>query len=266
MVLAECEEKNINFPKHDEYVEKINEYRKIMVEGNQRNGNNGKLPTGENVAEMEWSCELERKASETLQSCPTDSQLRTDGTTEFLHSKDDGRDPMDVWLSEINNTNIDLHEHPEAPVKCHGKNRNYCNLVRYDASRIGCAKKECDGKTSVLCLTNKPPLQNEDVLYYWGRGACPIGKCRAPTNGCNNDTGLCFQPQTTRKARAIKKKLFWKKRRNQATLIGTFGPPATPTCLTRAALSTNRPCIGLTSFEFKQMGVADDTSALIRVT
>ncbi|EYC26196.1 hypothetical protein Y032_0010g1011 [Ancylostoma ceylanicum] len=32
-----------------------------------------------------------------------------------------------------------------------------------------------------------------------------------------------------------------KKRRNQATLTGTFGPPVTPTCLTRTARSTNKP-------------------------
>ncbi|EYC43574.1 hypothetical protein Y032_0489g2372 [Ancylostoma ceylanicum] len=43
----------ITFPKNDIYVEKINLYRKLMVEGKQRNGNTGKnLPTGENVAEM----------------------------------------------------------------------------------------------------------------------------------------------------------------------------------------------------------------------
>ncbi|EYC20797.1 hypothetical protein Y032_0021g430 [Ancylostoma ceylanicum] len=40
------------------------------------------------------------------------------------------------------------------------------------------------------------------------------------------------------------------------TLIGTLGPPVMPICLTPTVLSTNRPCImGLTLFEFKQMGV-----------
>ncbi|EYC43556.1 hypothetical protein Y032_0489g2361 [Ancylostoma ceylanicum] len=72
-------------------------------------------------------------------------------------SQDKERDALDVWLSEINYTSIDLHEDPKAYVKCRSKNNliNYCNLVRYDASRIGCAKKVCDGKTSILCLTNK---------------------------------------------------------------------------------------------------------------
>ncbi|EYC14777.1 hypothetical protein Y032_0039g15 [Ancylostoma ceylanicum] len=44
--------------------------------------------------------------------------------------------------------------------------------------------------------------------------------------------------------------------RNQATVIGTFGPSVTPTFLIYTALSTNRPCImGLTPFGFKQMSV-----------
>ncbi|EYC06236.1 hypothetical protein Y032_0077g1096 [Ancylostoma ceylanicum] len=76
-------------------------------------------------------------------------------------TKEDGskQDPMDLWLSEINSTSIDLHHHPEAYVQCREnitQLRNYCNLVRYEASRIGCAEKECDGNRTVLCLTNMP--------------------------------------------------------------------------------------------------------------
>ncbi|EYC17566.1 hypothetical protein Y032_0030g2139 [Ancylostoma ceylanicum] len=40
-------------------------------------------------------------------------------------------------------------------------------------------------------------LRNDDVLYYWGKGACPTGKCRPPTYGCNKTTGLCFTPVPT---------------------------------------------------------------------
>ncbi|RCN36338.1 hypothetical protein ANCCAN_17788, partial [Ancylostoma caninum] len=147
----------------------------------------------------EWSCDLERKAISALKSCPSQSVSVPVGTTGFFYYRNHstGGDPMDMWLSEINNTSIDLHEHPEAPVRCRGKNRNYCNLVRYDASRIGCAENQCNGKKSTFCLTNRPPLLDEDVLYYWGEGACPTGKCRPPTYGCNIDTGLCFEPVPT---------------------------------------------------------------------
>ncbi|EYC17592.1 hypothetical protein Y032_0030g2158 [Ancylostoma ceylanicum] len=41
------------------------------------------------------------------------------------------------------------------------------------------------------------PLKDDDVLYYWGEGLCPVGRCRPPTYGCNEDTGLCFTPVPT---------------------------------------------------------------------
>ncbi|EYC43560.1 hypothetical protein Y032_0489g2364 [Ancylostoma ceylanicum] len=197
---GDCRKNQIKFPEKDKYVNKINEYRKLMIDGQQKNGKDGgNLPTGENVAEMEWSCDLERKATDALnKKCNNEPVYHRSGTTIFYHP-DNEQEAIDVWLSEINNTNIDLHDNPEAYVKCRSKSelKNYCNLVRYDASRIGCAKKECDGKTAIICLTNKEPLKVEDVLYYWGSGACPKGSCRPPTYGCNHHIGLCFKPLPT---------------------------------------------------------------------
>ncbi|EYB88734.1 hypothetical protein Y032_0242g3420 [Ancylostoma ceylanicum] len=147
----------------------------------------------------EWSCDLENKAIVMLnQKCKNEQVSSPRGTTAFYY-QDNERDAIEVWLSEINDTSIDLHDDPEAYVTCRGKSEliNYCNLVRYDASRIGCATKECDGKKSVFCLTNKEQLKTEDVLYYWGKGACPKGSCRPPTYGCNHHIGLCFKPLPT---------------------------------------------------------------------
>ncbi|KAL6729622.1 hypothetical protein Aduo_000663 [Ancylostoma duodenale] len=76
----------------------------------------------------------------------------------YFSSMDDGsnQDPMDKWLSEINETSIRLHSHPEAFIMYNGMNRNYCNLVRYDAFRIGCAEAKCGEQTSTFCLTDQP--------------------------------------------------------------------------------------------------------------
>ncbi|EYC17572.1 hypothetical protein Y032_0030g2143 [Ancylostoma ceylanicum] len=156
---AECEATEIKFPRHDEYVKKINKYRKLMIEGNQRNGQRFRnLPMGENVLEMEWSCDLEKKAIAAFDNtCPTQPPGAPTNTTGFfVYQNETDEDPMDLWLSEINRTHLDLHEHPEAPVRCHGKNPNYCNLVRYDAARIGCAEKDCSGKKSTFCLIDRP--------------------------------------------------------------------------------------------------------------
>ncbi|EYC17631.1 hypothetical protein Y032_0030g2183 [Ancylostoma ceylanicum] len=152
----------IKFPKgkSEEIVKKINERRRVMVEGNQRNGKSGlNLPTGENVMEMEWNCDLERKAMAALGgTCPTQSPSAPSGTTGFFDYKDVGieRDSLNLWLSEIENDNIVLYENREAPVKYNGVNKNYCNLVRYDASQIGCAATECGGKRSLFCLIDRP--------------------------------------------------------------------------------------------------------------
>ncbi|RCN53109.1 hypothetical protein ANCCAN_00660 [Ancylostoma caninum] len=105
---------------------------------------------------------------------------------------------MGTWLSEMYQEKIYLHPDPGAPVMYRGKNRNYCNLVRYDAYHIGCAETECDGKKLTFCLTNKPPLQINETVYYAGDGACPKGACRPTAIGvCNEDTGLCLTPLPT---------------------------------------------------------------------
>ncbi|EYC17594.1 hypothetical protein Y032_0030g2160 [Ancylostoma ceylanicum] len=69
---------------------------------------------------------------------------------------------MDLWLSEIDENSIVLHEHPEAPVSPYITSSEFhinfvaLKLVRYDAPRIGCAEIKCDGKKSTLCLIDRP--------------------------------------------------------------------------------------------------------------
>ncbi|EYC17675.1 hypothetical protein Y032_0030g2207 [Ancylostoma ceylanicum] len=142
---------------------------------------------------QKWSSELEQKAIDAVKgkySAPNPPDI-----TPLLHQEnEDDSDPLDFWLSEIKQTEIELHKNPEAPVKYAGKNTNYCSLVRYDASHIGCAETKCNGKKTTFCLTDQPPLQDGDVVYYWGKGACPTGKCRPPSYGCSNATGLCYIP------------------------------------------------------------------------
>ncbi|EYC17672.1 hypothetical protein Y032_0030g2206 [Ancylostoma ceylanicum] len=244
--------KKFSEEKSREFVKKINDHRRLMVEGKQRNGKTGNnLPTGENVAEMsdvgvkatkivmdvvvhhlisrkltnmkvriflsipihfqvqEWSCDLETKAIAALSTTCTESPDAPNGTTGlFYQSIGPERDPVDYWLSEMNETSMELSPQAEAPVKYHGKNQNYCNLVRYDASQIGCAEMKCAEKTSTFCLLDVPPLRNNDVMYYWGRGACPAGSCRPPTYGCNTVTGLCFKPVPTTTTTTTRRPLY----------------------------------------------------------
>ncbi|KAL6729573.1 hypothetical protein Aduo_000617 [Ancylostoma duodenale] len=108
-----------------------------------------------------------------------------------------GMDPMDWWLGEIDRKSLfTWYIEWNEPIRYWGHNPNWANLVRYDASRIGCAENYCDKRTkhAIFCLTDKPPLEPNDVIYPWGKGACPIGKCHEPNDGCNVKTGLCFRP------------------------------------------------------------------------
>ncbi|RCN44953.1 hypothetical protein ANCCAN_09057 [Ancylostoma caninum] len=113
---------------------------------------------------------------------------------------------MGKWLSEINQEEIYQDPHPEVRVMYRGKNQNYCNLVRYDANRIGCAEKECGKTRLTFCLTNQPPLQENDTVYYAGNGACPKGICYRSTGVCNPETGLCLPPQPSTTPTPTKKK------------------------------------------------------------
>ncbi|EYC17617.1 hypothetical protein Y032_0030g2174 [Ancylostoma ceylanicum] len=164
---ADCEQpKKFPINSLDAFVIEINRRRRLMIDGNQQNGpsGNGNLPKGENVIEMEWSCDLEEKAIAALNStvcpteCPTEPPNAPNGTTGFFDCQNvsNGRDAMGWWLSEIYETKMDLLSVEGARVIYRDKNPNYCNLVRYDAHRIGCAESQGVDKKCVFCLTDKP--------------------------------------------------------------------------------------------------------------
>ncbi|EYC17624.1 hypothetical protein Y032_0030g2178 [Ancylostoma ceylanicum] len=190
----------------DAFVIELNRRRRLMADGWQQNGPRGNvyLPKGENLMEMEWSCGLEEKAiaalntSECNTSCPAKRPNAPNGTTGFFDCQNvsSGYDPMGgSWLRGIYSTSIKTK--PGAPVMasmCEDGNRDYCNLVRYNVHRIGCAETQSVEKKCVFCLTDKPPLQDGDTVYNVGGGSCPKGKCHKPTHGCDPETGLCFEP------------------------------------------------------------------------
>ncbi|RCN53122.1 hypothetical protein ANCCAN_00675 [Ancylostoma caninum] len=97
---ADCS-KPKEFPEHtsNAYVKEINDRRRLMIDGKQKNGLTGRnLPTGESVAEMEWSCNLEEKAMAALKeefgkvrqrdnnTCPVRAPKAPNGTTGFWKS------------------------------------------------------------------------------------------------------------------------------------------------------------------------------------
>ncbi|RCN44957.1 hypothetical protein ANCCAN_09061 [Ancylostoma caninum] len=167
IVPADCTEPK-KFPKDKlgSFVAELNRRRRLMVDGNQQNGGTGvKLKKGRSVMEVEWSCHLEEEAIAALNTtacdmeCPRDGPSEIpNGTTGFFDCQYDGKgyEPMGSWLSEMDKNDIYQDPNPEVRVMYGGKNRNYCNLVRYDAYGIGCAEKECSKTRLTFCLTNQP--------------------------------------------------------------------------------------------------------------
>ncbi|EYB99916.1 hypothetical protein Y032_0119g841 [Ancylostoma ceylanicum] len=140
---------------------------------------------------------------------------------------------LGFWFSEIDHTIMDAPD-DGAPVFYYEVNRNYSNvlitavlegkfhdlwksrewenwgcpiimkrtvfnrnlkLIRYDASRIGCAGMFCNGtkdQYNLFCLTDKPPLEKYEIIYYAGKGPCPAGRCRQGYE-CHEMTGLCVR-------------------------------------------------------------------------
>ncbi|EYC17563.1 hypothetical protein Y032_0030g2138 [Ancylostoma ceylanicum] len=117
------------------------------------------LPTACKIMEKEWSCELEKKALAILNNtCPEEEPKAPNANTGFYTRQEliYQEQPVGLWLSRIDWIQMELNNDPKA-VRYRGQNRHYCNLVRYDASRIGCAEAICNGKVkSTFCLTNKP--------------------------------------------------------------------------------------------------------------
>ncbi|RCN45901.1 hypothetical protein ANCCAN_08066 [Ancylostoma caninum] len=140
---------------------------------------------------QEWDCKLEEEALNSLTSddCKKKPQAPS-GTTGFFDyvTEDEDRDSgMEMWLSEIEHTKMGVTS-GDAVLYQNDNTRNYSNLVRHDATSIGCAKKFCatpircakkscaKGKGcakkfcsvngySIFCLTNKSPLKTGEIIY-----------------------------------------------------------------------------------------------------
>ncbi|KHJ86274.1 hypothetical protein OESDEN_13980 [Oesophagostomum dentatum] len=93
---------------------------------------------------------------------------------------------MYEWMDEIKNHAVTYNERDQ-DIRYHDKDavnlKEYLNLVRSDATEIGCASvnKTENGQHMLraYCLINKAPLKENDVVYSVGNGGCPKDSCPA---------------------------------------------------------------------------------------
>ncbi|EYC12878.1 hypothetical protein Y032_0045g1136 [Ancylostoma ceylanicum] len=71
--------------------------------------------------------------------------------------------------------------------------REYLNLMRPNLTKIGCAEVLCNdngmNKYRAFCLTDKPPLKPNEVVYEAGKGGCKHGE-NCPQETCDK-FGMC---------------------------------------------------------------------------
>ncbi|KAK6726237.1 hypothetical protein RB195_004513 [Necator americanus] len=194
---------------HDYVVQSINDHRYTLLRGTELNGPwNGKgygkkFPRAKTMNKLEYSCNLEKKAFALLdKSCSTNTPTGPNGTAAlFYHNDVDFDDPelysaIWDWSEQIREFAVSDDAITKKQVVYKDKDRNlyeYLTFMRAAISKIGCADITCrDGdlrKYRAVCLVNRDPLKDGDVVFKAGLGGCKNGEtCR---NGVCDEFGLC---------------------------------------------------------------------------
>ncbi|CAJ0595442.1 unnamed protein product [Cylicocyclus nassatus] len=171
-------------------------YRLQLLKGVEKIGTT--MPKGKVMKALQWDCDLEQAAINAFPAdCPKDKPVASANQTGIFYSLDIGIQPdiltaMDFWTSEKKKVSVNVDGTAVRYVD--SSVTNYLNLMRSTASKIGCAEHTCkDGdlyKFRAYCITNAPPLQNNDVIYEVGNGGCLKGD-NCPTGSDCVTFGLC---------------------------------------------------------------------------
>ncbi|KAL6732244.1 hypothetical protein Aduo_003024 [Ancylostoma duodenale] len=193
----------------------INDQRYRLLSGQQLNGpwqgrdkwtketqGYGKpLPKGKTMNALKWSCDLEKQAKAALNPKCTSDQPKTPAkkTGVFYRMDIDWEEPeltsaAWAWTKEIDESAVSSNAISNKAVTFKDSAlREYLNLMRSSTTKIGCAEVLCKengmNKYRAFCLTDKPPLKDNEVVYEAGKGGCDKGeKC---PNGFTCKKGLC---------------------------------------------------------------------------
>ncbi|CAJ0601438.1 unnamed protein product [Cylicocyclus nassatus] len=156
----------------------VNTKRAILASGLQMNGTNyyeedrttEELPPAKNMYKMAYDCVLEQKAKKALTTlgCNDDSQAFKD--PYITHSNISTALWCELFqvdwygIASFNTTqSLDYYDWYDEE-----STTNYVNLMRADASKVGCANMTCQKYREFvmyLCITDQGPIENGDELY-----------------------------------------------------------------------------------------------------
>ncbi|KAK6727146.1 hypothetical protein RB195_005077 [Necator americanus] len=199
----------------DYFVHTINNHRYALLRGSEQNGpwnetaNRKKFPLAKTMNRIEYDCNLEQKAFALLgQCCSTDFPSGPAGTAAIYYDTDlDGSDDADLfkavwhWTKEISKFAVSDDAFTAKQVVYRNDDwrlYDYLNLVRAASSKIGCADITCRRRDMrryrAVCLLNRNPLTDRDIIYKTGLGGCNKGEtCQS---GVCDQFGFCDLSKT----------------------------------------------------------------------
>lgn len=172
-----------------------NDARRSMAKGLEPN-KCGLLSTGKNVYELRWDCDLEAKAQEWADGCPSSFQTfdPTWGqnimtfTGTFSDPTANAAAAVSSWWSQVRAGGLTDPDNKYTSSSIFA----FANMANGKATAIGCAYAICGSKLSVNCIYNKIGYMTNAIIYEKGTACAADSDCTTYADStCKN--GLCYQ-------------------------------------------------------------------------
>ncbi|KAL6732218.1 hypothetical protein Aduo_003000 [Ancylostoma duodenale] len=172
-----------NFKSTDEirerYLKEVNKLRSNIVNGNVE-GKNGKCPAGKNIYKLFWDCLLENEAQKVVDKCDENIQAPKDLAMaikkillDTCNTNPLFKKTVDEWWNVVKNVDVDQTNPPTSSSAL----QSFATLAHDDATRIGCAQRNCNGNLFMACMVyNKGPADGQPI-YEAGSGCATPKDC-----------------------------------------------------------------------------------------
>uniref|UniRef100_A0A1I7U092 SCP domain-containing protein n=1 Tax=Caenorhabditis tropicalis TaxID=1561998 RepID=A0A1I7U092_9PELO len=192
-----CTNPKINDRARKMFFDAHNDARRSMAKGLEPN-KCGMLSTGKNVYELRWDCDMEAKAQEWADGCPSSFQTfdPTWGqnyatyTGVFPDPTATAAEAVNSWWSQVRTAGLTDpdNKYPGSTLF------QFSNMANGKASAFGCAYAICGTKLSINCIYNKIGYITNSIIYDKGDACTSDAECTTYSSSTCKD-GLCYQPK-----------------------------------------------------------------------
>ncbi|RCN49706.1 SCP-like protein [Ancylostoma caninum] len=189
-----CASYTLSSAQRELLLEGHNEIRRNIAFGRQEN-KEGLPPLGpaKNMYALDWDCDLEKKAEESLANCRLDEKVDAGRNMIQLNSNEGTLFDTDYMTIALSNW--------VAPVKFFGKKEpvnaydgmhcQFTNMVHANTTKVGCSYKRCGENFLFACLYDKCGVK-EALLYENGQPCEEDDDCTT-FYGSECSKGLCMK-------------------------------------------------------------------------